>query len=534
MYYFTKLKKNDRYKNHKKTNQEILSLCSDLRVLGKSDFKALLKWRIEMREYKKEISEKNDINKEENPVLTEEQEKEDEEQNLTKELDLKIEELNKKNKKRKKKEKEKKKKLQQKIELNMILPDDKWDMENDYELFSLNNIKKYSDLEKIIDVPIPEINLEENEKKEKELDNKLKEDDLLNDEEKYNEEIENILDQMYEQYLEKSSGKSKKKKLLQLKSSEEPPYKKQLISNDYNYIPNLSEDISYEEKEENNPLIIKDTEISTTKQTKMWFSQNIFNEIEDNEDEEDEEKICQLKKNLQENDIKINKIEKNEHSDKKEEKKKKNKIKKIKDENNFEEVPIQQIDELDDEERKKLLALGTMMKNDKELREEIIDRAYNRYAFNDVDIPSWFFDEENEHNKPQLPVTKEMIQEIKKKLIEINARPIKKVMEAKARKKQKLNKKLKKLKNQVQTIMDSTDLNSINKSKALEKLYKKTKIKKKTEKNYVVSKKMWNGHIPRGVKKNGIKTKLVDPRMKKDLRSSKLKEKKKGKKRTRN
>ena len=50
-------------------------------------------------------------------------------------------------------------------------------------------------------------------------------------------------------------------------------------------------------------------------------------------------------------------------------------------------------------------------------------------------MPDWFLDDEGKHSKPHRPITKEAAAAIKSKLRALNARPIKKVAEAKARKK---------------------------------------------------------------------------------------------------
>ena len=49
-----------------------------------------------------------------------------------------------------------------------------------------------------------------------------------------------------------------------------------------------------------------------------------------------------------------------------------------------------------------------------------------------------FADDEKLHNVPQLPITKDEVEEMKAKWKAINARPIKKVLEAKARKKHRV------------------------------------------------------------------------------------------------
>ena len=86
------------------------------------------------------------------------------------------------------------------------------------------------------------------------------------------------------------------------------------------------------------------------------------------------------------------------------------------------------------------IALAAMMASKKK-KADLIDDSYNRYAFNDDDLPEWFEDEERNYTKANLPVTKEAMEEYKAKMKEIDARPIKKVAEAKARKKNKVNDK---------------------------------------------------------------------------------------------
>merc|ERR1719498_2265400 len=113
----------------------------------------------------------------------------------------------------------------------------------------------------------------------------------------------------------------------------------------------------------------------------------------------------------------------------------------------------------DPRELAETLALGSLLVDSKKSRMDLIDASYNRYTFDgDECLPDWFTEDENRHNKPELPITKEMMAQWRAKLREINERPIRKVAQAKARKKRRLQKRLEKLRKSAMSMADVSDL----------------------------------------------------------------------------
>lgn len=88
------------------------------------------------------------------------------------------------------------------------------------------------------------------------------------------------------------------------------------------------------------------------------------------------------------------------------------------------------------------LALGQMITNSKKTKGMLIDDSYNRYSkFDDDDnLPEWFLEDEQEHFKKPPKIPKQIVHDYKKRFDDINARPIKKVVEAEARKKRRVRK----------------------------------------------------------------------------------------------
>lgn len=168
------------------------------------------------------------------------------------------------------------------------------------------------------------------------------------------------------------------------------------------------------------------------------------------------------------------------------------------------------------------MALAQQMATGEKKSQDVVDDGFNKLAFRDMDgLPEWFLDDEGKHSKPNRPISKAAAAAIKEKLRAINARPVKKVMEAKGRKKLKAAQKLERLRKKSATLEEDDALSERDKSQEIQKLMSKAAKKKpKREVKLVVAKGANRGISgrPRGVKG---KYKIVDSRMKKDIRAQK-------------
>lgn len=289
---------------------------------------------------------------------------------------------------------------------------------------------------------------------------------------------------------------------------------------------------------EANPLMVPLAEDAPTQEeiAAKWFSQDIFEEKEEGDEQDKVSKPLMLGNDDSEDEMQVDLPSKLPKASAKKMEvdapgqsihpKKANKV-----DDGFEVVPAPDTDSSDSssdesdnddtiETKAEILACAKKMLHKKQ-RENLIDDAYNKYMFHDDGLPKWFLDEEKKHRVPVKPVTKEEIDEMKRQFREINARPAKKVAEAKARKKRAAYKKLEKVRKKANTISDQADISDRSKGRMIEQLYKKATVTKKPQKEYVVAKK--------GVQVKGGKGKVVvDRRMKKDARKKGMSKDKKG------
>uniref|UniRef100_A0A803N6Z3 rRNA methyltransferase n=1 Tax=Chenopodium quinoa TaxID=63459 RepID=A0A803N6Z3_CHEQI len=405
----------------------------------------------------------------------------------------------------------------------------------DNELFSLASIKGKDDLATIdttVDVEGDELAGSDDDA-DNEADEDSESSDLDSDEERsrYDEQLDKVLDEAYERFLAKNDGSTKQRNRAKEAYSDMLTVGSDDDNNDVDQ-PDDDSDNGQVDKEAN-PLVVpidEDRELTQEEIKNRWYSQDIFTEAveggdlgKDSSDEDELQIAVQKKKIALRNKAKDGSKPHSLGSEAP-----KNRAAKIQD---LEVVPAPVTDsssssddeseDYDTDTKCEVLAAAKKMLR-KRKRDEILDDGYNKRTFDDQGLPSWFAEDEKRHNQPLKPVTKEEIDAEKARFKEINARPAKKVAEAKARKKRAVMRTMEKVRKKANTIADQNDLPDRSKSRMINQLYKKAVTPRKPKKELVVAKK--------GVQVRAGKGKLlVDRRMKSDARQQGMnKQSKKG------
>jgi AdoMet-dependent rRNA methyltransferase SPB1 len=164
------------------------------------------------------------------------------------------------------------------------------------------------------------------------------------------------------------------------------------------------------------------------------------------------------------------------------------------------------------------ISLAQDLVNRRKTKTELINDGFTRYSLNSKeDLPSWFLDDEAKNFIPNIPITKEAVQALRAKQRALDVRPIKKVAEAKARKKLKAAQRLEKALRKAEGVTKTTELTEREKAQQVEKLMRRGLAKnKKKEVKVVVAKGVHKGlkGRPKGVKGRYV---MVDPRMRKEV-----------------
>ena len=105
---------------------------------------------------------------------------------------------------------------------------------------------------------------------------------------------------------------------------------------------------------------------------------------------------------------------------------------------------------------------------------------YDKVSFNDPEgLPEWFTDEEKKHRFRRPPaLSKELVAMYKERQKEANVKTIKKIAEAKARKKRKAAKKMESARKAAEGVLNQEDVSAREKSAQIKRIYNKAGVKK--------------------------------------------------------
>ncbi|KAJ5746055.1 AdoMet-dependent rRNA methyltransferase spb1 [Penicillium odoratum] len=499
------------------TTDEIRKCCEDLKVLGKKEFRNILKWRLKLREKFGLVVKKKAQGEEDEGEEVAEVAPMDEELAIQEELQRMRKKESTRDKKERRKENEKKRKEIVRLQMHMTTP-----MEIGMEqqgpggtdtTFTLRRVDKAGARDAVVharDLPA-ESESEDESSEEEESDD---DGDIL----------ERDLDAMYDQYQERMEDKDSKLRAKKARKAYETD-EWDGFSDD-----NKSDGSDNEEEESMTAVPSASRASSMSNNAALFFDQDIFQGVDEEEEdeEEDEDEAMEDAEEDSETDEEIP-VSKQKNKNKKEPKKQSSEWVDSDDEPDHFEEPRKANGQLDiDIITAEAMALAQMMATGEKRSTDIVDDGFNRFSFRDVDgLPEWFLDDEGKHSKIQRPITKAAAAAIKEKLRAINARPIKKVMEAKGRKKFKAAQRLEKLRKKSALLADDEALSERDKAQSISKLMSKaTKKKPKQEVKLVVARGANRGISgrPKGVKG---RYKIVDSRMKKDIRAQKRLAKKK-------
>ncbi|KAL6726464.1 hypothetical protein Aduo_008431 [Ancylostoma duodenale] len=520
----------EKWKNAPETNEEIREYIKDLKVCGPRELRKLLKWRKAMRaileEELKALEEELGEEKEPEAELNEDEIEDKEMAEIDEMIARATEEERAALKKKKKRLLKAKAKILRRRQLKMIIEGDHADQVEDIELFSLKKIRRAREINKLTSdsVETPEIAAEDDDEDglgdgewetRKGTGSDDEEDDDNEVEEESSDESDNELINTEESGLTKLQKKEtradkwfQKEEIAGLLSDEDEDDEMDVIEK---HMKRQSRNLHA------NTVSFEDDEMRSGKRRKRK------NDEEEEEDSEGDEEMDGDEEDNEDEDDGKSKFtaemawEEEEFEDEEKRATKREATKTILGEDL---KPKAKKRRLTPEQ----LALGEQLIYSSKSAREVEEWGWNRYANNDEGLPDWFVEDERKHYRKQLPVTKAQVEEYKKRLRELNARPCKKVAEAKARKQRRALRRMQTAKKKAEGVLENENLEHAEKVREMKKIYASANKKEKKKTELVVMTKGKKGKISRP---NG-RYKLVDSRMKKDLRAMKRKEKTKG------
>ncbi|KAI0304938.1 Spb1 C-terminal domain-containing protein [Russula brevipes] len=552
------------------TSSDIKANLNDLKVLGKGDFKALLKWRSALRE---ELG--LDVKTKHVEEFTEAVEVVDvvnEEEQIQQELERLNAEAASRGKRERRKANEVKRKTIQRMQLQMTAPLDIGLEQTDAvlaqgqeDIFDLEYAEQVPRKKGFVDSTDTDEDVESDESK----DNNGSDDEALYTDGEQNgrvQSLENDLDGLYEAYRERLAERDAKFKVREARQNDKRREEWSGIDKDEAQADTDEEDedggwdqlerrkarsdgsdssSADEEDELSSPELSKrkpshqqetsrkrarlltsleepQTSSQMSKKADVWFGQDVFNGLDHLSEDDDAE--VDSSQPLHDDGV----PESDDDA--------------LESQTEFEVVPQEpddaemwDVSNLNEDEVKssqikqhglltaEAVSLAQDLVNRRKTKTDLINDGFTRYSLNSKEgLPSWFLDDEAKHYIPNIPITREAMQALRAKQRALDARPIKKVAEAKARKKLKAAQRLEKALKKAEGVTNTTELTEREKAQQVEKLMRRglAKGREKKEVKVVVAKGVHRGlkGRPKGVKGRYV---MVDSRMKKEVRAKK-------------
>jgi len=514
---------------HPKTTKEIKECVKDLKVLGIRDLRSLKKWQDSLRkEFEAEDALNPPVVEEAGPAVekTQEEIEDGELEEIDKKIsELKDEERRAARRKRKKELKERQKRIER-LNLKMIIPGDEGPTASEEGLFKISALKSSNDLKEVLDNRTGDVDYDsEDEEKVKKMkfarfdrekgtmdedglwyeEHELSDDEGADAEDDEDEEAEEESEDGEEDEQKDSDEEDQESKnplLKSLSDAADEPRKTEKAERWFKKIGGMDSDSDLEEAELERAVTSVKKRGASFKQKQD--EQKIESGYTSGSDDEDQESSPTKAAVDSDSDT-----DSDDSSSEDEEKSKT-------EDGDFEIVPKEKI-----KKRKQLsaeeLAIGEEMIKSKKRKRDLMDSGWNRFMSDDTGLPDWFVKEEEMHMKKQIELDPETVQKYREKEKEMNVKTIKKVVEAKARRKRRVAKQMDKAKKKATALLDNADIGSREKANEIRKMYSAAAASgKKKEVKYVVAKKHQAGK--RASRPAGTKGpfKQVDPRMKKD------------------
>ncbi|KAK6536442.1 AdoMet-dependent rRNA methyltransferase spb1 [Arthrobotrys megalospora] len=555
------------------TTPEIRKCCDDLRVLGRRDFKILLKWRLAIRDKFGWSAKKK---KEEEEAKTAEETAEitpmDEELQLEEDLKNMHDKETKKKRKEKRRDNERKQKEIVRLQMHMTAPmelglEQQAGPGDDQTMFKLKTVDAAGGLK---EVAKGKMNMVVDEEEAKARAAAAQKEERSEDEESDDaeDELEDELDRMYEQYVEKKAERDDKFKAKRARKQgnddewEGIDENKTDVTSDEEVVAEEDDDDDDSSEDEDDGeadqrlVTSLDSEPTTTsglsKKAALFFDQDIFKEFgdveegasgsEDDDEDDDDDDLKddddgeegeeggaeEAEDDIPDHESSSETIEDaDEWYDTRENAESDDDVS----DSGIEIVKSNKDDIWDANEKEptkngkpdidiitaEAMTLAQQIALGKKSKADLIDDGFNKYSFRSKDgLPEWFLEDEAKHSKPLRPITAAGSAAIKEKLRALNARPIKKVKEAKDRKKFKAHQRLEKLRKKSAMLMEEEGMTEKEKAQKITRMINRATKKKPKQSVSVVVARGGNRGVqgrPRGVKG---KYKVVDARMKKD------------------